>query len=228
MLKGHWIKKGDRFGLLTIVEETDPITKYGRKERAYLADCDCGNRTIIARQQLFNGQKRSCGCLQRASKRKGGFRHGFSKSKVGKLWYDIKRRCYCPSSPDYSSYGGRGIVMQPSWIDNAGLFIRYVIGLPHFGEKGRSIDRINNNKNYEEGNLRWALQHEQSINQRISSKNKTGYVGVYFCSSNNKFISQITVFGKQYYLGAFLTVKEGVIARNNFIKDNNLLEYKIQ
>lgn len=110
--------------------------------------------------------------------------HGLTDHKVYKTWKRIKSRCYNPNNPSYTHYGGRGIKMQESWISNPHMFYVYVTLLPRYpGEDGignikgkLSLDRIDNNSNYEEGNLRWATPKQQLQNRRPLQYNDQGPV----------------------------------------------------
>ena len=94
--------------------------------------------------------------------------------------------------------------------------------LPDYGVKDYSIDRINNNGNYEPGNLRWTTRHIQGVNCRIHKNNTTGYVGI--SKHKNKWQSEIG----NVYLGCVDTLEEAISLRNNYIIANNFTEYKIQ
>lgn len=86
-----------------------------------------------------------------------------------KRWQGIKSRCYRRSSNSYSDYGGRGIKMHEPWIDDFEAFALWVelnLGLPL---KGQSLDRSDNDGDYEPGNLRWASKREQNLNRRCCS-----------------------------------------------------------
>lgn len=92
--------------------------------------------------------------------------HGMSGTKIYCRWFDIKRRCNDERCAGYEDYGGRGIKVCDEWKNDFSAFYDYVSKLPHFGEEGRSIDRINNDGNYEPGNVRWATTTEQLRNRR--------------------------------------------------------------
>lgn len=81
-------------------------------------------------------------------------------------WIGMKSRCFNPNATGYSNYGGRGITVCEEWKDSFETWYNYVSKLKHFREKGRTLDRINNDGNYEPGNVRWATKKEQARNRR--------------------------------------------------------------
>lgn len=121
--------------------------------------------------QLRSGRSQSCGCLKReqvstlVSRTRWAGSHGLSKHPLYQTWKRINRRCHSPAAHNYRWYGGRGIQVCPEWRHDAGAFIAYVereLG-PRPTPK-HSIDRVDNNGNYEPGNLRWATPVEQVHN----------------------------------------------------------------
>lgn len=150
---------GQKFGRLTAV-------KYLGKSH-WLCKCECGNEKDVFVGHLKDGHTKSCGCLFIEKRNNGcNLKHGLKGDKVYNLWKHIKRRCFCKSFKRYNDWGGRGITMFKDWIDNPVAFREYVINLPHYNEEGRTLDRINNDGNYEPNNLRWATYKEQSNNRR--------------------------------------------------------------
>lgn len=159
-------------------------------------------------------------------------RHDKSYTKVYRTWIGIKTRCYYKASKRYKHYGGRGIIVQESWINDFNSFEEYVTKLPSYdannlGNSGLSIDRIDNDGNYEEGNLRWSDNSMQGRNKRSSRPNKSGFVGVSIHGQCNKYVSSITVNKKRIHLGLRKTAKEAYQLRVNYIKDNNLKGFEI-
>lgn len=92
--------------------------------------------------------------------------HGMSGTKLYQIWRAIKKRCKNPNDKEYDIYGGRCITIFPEWEHDFQAFYDYVSSLQHFGEAGYTIDRINNDGNYEPDNIRFATLHEQAVNRR--------------------------------------------------------------
>ena len=216
------IQEGERYNKLTIINEVDQ-----RGGRRFLCQCDCGEYTEVLLGNLRSGAINSCGCLATEVLVKRNYKHGcYTKQpKFFTTWIGMHSRCCNPTNPDYHYYGGRGIKIWPAWGNNPNLFIDYISQLDHAGEKGYTIDRINNTGNYEPSNIRWATQSDQSRNAR-KPVSISGYVGVY--KVENKWAATINNEGTRHWLGYFPTPELGVEARNRYIIEHNLHGYKIQ
>lgn len=161
---------GQKFGRLTVIERADS-TKHGAAR--WLCKCDCGNDTVVIGDELRKGATRSCGCLAKettSSRMKGctpyNKTHGKTGTLIYKEWSEMKRRCNNKNDKSYHNYGGRGISVCDIWQNSFEAFYDNVSKLPHFGEQGYSLDRINNDGNYEPNNVRWATAKEQANNRR--------------------------------------------------------------
>lgn len=156
---------GKKFGRLTAIEY---VGKNSCRHSLWLCECECGNKHVTSLDCLTQGNTRSCGCLNDEARRKGGNRrtHGMCDTPIYRTWKSIKRRCYNPNTQDYKHWGARGITVHPTWKDDFKEFYNHVSALPHFGEKGYSLDRIDVNGNYEPGNVRWATAKQQANNKR--------------------------------------------------------------
>ena len=163
---------GEKFGRLTVIERAGS-TKHGAAK--WRCVCQCGNETIVIGDELRKHNTTSCGCYAKecSSKRlKGKCPHNKSHGMVGtpvyKEWSEMKRRCNNPNDISYHRYGERGIRVCERWEKSFEAFYSDVSTLPHFGEKGYSLDRIDNNKWYAPDNVRWADAKTQANNRRTS------------------------------------------------------------
>ena len=154
------VKSGDRYGMLTVIEELEKI----EYQRRILCRCDCGRIKIIRMCHLRNGGSRSCGCLARTNPLK----HGLSNHILYSVWCNIKTRCYNPNNNAYKNYGARGIAMCPEWINNFKSFYEWAINSGW--HKDLEINRINNDGNYEPLNCEWTNLICQANNKRNIKK----------------------------------------------------------
>lgn len=166
--KAHRLKDrtGLRYGRLLVLGWSGLKTKKG--EYVWLCRCDCGKEHSTGGDSLHGGNARSCGCLKSESSAKTGRSHrihGLTGEPMFNLWCRIHDRCENPKNYGFNNYGGRGIRLCSRWLCPE-TFIKDV--LTALGEKpaGFSLDRINNDGNYEPGNVRWASRTEQNNNTR--------------------------------------------------------------
>lgn len=152
---------GQRFERLVAL---GPIGKTWKGTVQWLCRCDCGKHSIVQGYNLAGGSVRSCGCLQKEKASLVWKIHGMRKHPLYGTWTGIIDRCTNPNSRDYIHYGGRDITICEEWRHSFEAFHDHVSQLPHFGEKGYTLDRIDNNGNYEPGNVRWATWAEQRRN----------------------------------------------------------------
>lgn len=154
---------GKRFGRLTVVEDAGS-TKTGQK--MWGCKCDCGTIAVVRGTHLRQNKIKSCGCLRREETSKRIGTHRMKETRHYRIWKGMKARCFNPNSPAFKWYGGRGISVCEEWRNSFEAFYNHVSKLPRFGDPIYSLDRINNDGNYEPGNVRWATAKEQRHNQR--------------------------------------------------------------
>ena len=161
------IKPGDKFGRLTVIKQVaSHRTSCGRIQRKVLCQCVCGNQKEIVFNYLMNGKTTSCGCYRiELTIRKGhnNRKHGQKGTRIYNIWIGRKQRCFDVNSKDYSAYGGRGIKVCDEWLNDFQSFYNWTISNGYSDEL--SIDRINNDGNYEPSNCRWATAQQQRLNQ---------------------------------------------------------------
>ena len=207
-----------KFTLKFIKEVDFKILKGGNKKRYALFECPkCGKQFETSVISAYRSSKcRSCATKENNTK------HGLSHNKLYHVWCGILQRCYNVNYWQYCNYGARGISIYEEWKDNPNLFISYVSNLPNAGTPRFSLDRINNNGNYEPNNLRWASPLTQAHNSRKGFYGKSKYVGVTIQEYNKKWKSTLHYMYKKYVLGVFNTEKEAAIAYDNKVEELNL------
>jgi hypothetical protein len=141
-----------------LVMETAGSDKHGNAK--WLCSCDCGNKKVVLGQSLRSGMTQSCGCLNREINAKRSTTHGMAHTSDYKSWHAMIQRCTNPNNHKWQRYGGRGISICNRWMS----FENFVDDMGH-RPKGMTIDRIDNDGNYEPANCRWATQAQQSINK---------------------------------------------------------------
>jgi hypothetical protein len=172
----------------------------------------CGKEFKANTQHILSGHTKSCGCYGK---------HNLSNTKLYEVWGAIKNRTLNPKNKQYNDYGGRGITICEEWLDIHN-FYNWAMSNGYEEDKGLSIDRIDNDGNYEPSNCRWTTSTIQTRNQRIPKNNTSGYKGVNYHKSTGKYQARISVNKKSIYLGLYPTAEEGAIAYNNYIIENNL------
>lgn len=212
---------------LIFLETAEPYLWNGKeiKRNKYL--CYCG-KEFFARETNVNTKRvKSCGCLKSKLLSKRNEKHNKSETKIYKKFSDMKQRCFLKTRKDFQYYGGRGITICNEWLSDFMSFYDWAMANGY--EDDLTIDRINNDGNYEPSNCRWVTMSAQARNSRdIRSSNTSGYRGVSLDKSTGRYLSNIRNNRKFISIGYFSTAKEAVIARNNYIIDNNVKYYRIQ
>ena len=139
-------------------------------------------------------------------------RHGLRQHPLYSVWTDMRTRCANPENPYYHRYGGRGVSVCERWST-------FPPFLEDMGDRpeGYTLDRIDNDGDYEPGNCRWASQQDQALNKAARQGN-TGARNVHL-RMDGRYECSITRRGVRHYLGSFTTLIEAVEARDRLLNN---------
>jgi hypothetical protein len=163
---------GTKFSRLTVIA----IGERRGHDRMILCLCECGKEKPVRMGGLLNGHVRSCGCLAREVQSSIHATHGHSRghnlSSAYVSWRAMKRRCFNPEGKQIKSYAERGVTICERWLGPEG-FKNFLADMgPRPAD--HTLDRINNDGNYEPSNCRWATWIQQAANRRKPKKQTGG------------------------------------------------------
>lgn len=168
---------GQNFNRWTVIEYSGK-DKYNNA--LWLCECNCENKTrrIVNGNNLRRGISTSCGCLQKELARENCIernertgaqyakKHGLRYTRIYAIWSGMIDRCYRKKNKKYKDYGGRGIRVCDEWRNDVNAFYNWAMNNGY--DNNFSIDRINNDSNYEPNNCRWTTVDKQVNNRRYN------------------------------------------------------------
>lgn len=161
-------RTGQRFGRWLVLERSPKKSADWPKRRIvwWKCQCECGNISEVLSGNLVNGGSISCGCYVKENP--PSLRHGHARNgrvtKEWTAWSNMKRRCYDPANDDFHTYGGRGITVCDQWLNSFENFLADMGIRP----SGLTLNRKNNDGNYEPENCEWATDEVQANNKTSS------------------------------------------------------------
>jgi hypothetical protein len=154
---------GQRFGDWLVLKWAPRPAGIVCKATYWLCRCACGHERAVRSTGLMNGRSTGCGCSKNRRLSQRARTHGQAKGDTYRVWQGIQQRCHNEKNTNYWRYGARGIRVCDQWRQSFETFLADVGERP---SRAYSLDRIDNDKGYEPGNVRWATRDQQRRNMR--------------------------------------------------------------
>lgn len=186
----RFVEVGQRFGKGVVIDPEvlvpyEAPSGYSRNWRCVRLRCDCGTEYVAQMGALLRGKRISCGCARRKARTPESVarmhatleeRGRITQHPLYATWSNMKRRCRNPENKQFPNYGGRGITIFEPWLDSR-VFIAWIEDNLGSRPPGCTLDRKNNDGNYEPGNVQWSSGPAQSRNTRRALAGSVRYRG---------------------------------------------------
>lgn len=155
------LRKGEKHAHLLLI--SDAFRRPGRTGYHFRALCDCGREHVALAYDISQGKTRSCGCTSSLESGISRRTHFMCDSPEYRAWCNMRNRCGDPTNRQWKDYGGRGIKVCERWLES---FENFIADLGRKPGPRHSLGRIDNDGDYEPGNVRWETRRQQSLNSR--------------------------------------------------------------
>ncbi len=179
---------------------------------------ECNNNFKTRVTGITTGKTKSCGCLPKHKT------HGLTNTRLYETFQGMKSRCYKKGRKDQKHYYDKNIKICKEWLDNSEIFFKWALRNGY--KDNLTIERIDGLKDYSPDNCKFESYHIQATNKpKIMNTNTSGYKGVTFVKTRNKYNARIMINGKRKLIGNYNTAREAGQAYDDYIINNNLKEY---
>lgn len=161
-----YLNSGERFGRWLVLEDA------GGCSDKVLCRCDCGTERLRGARTVKSAVSRSCGCLTSEVTARRNASHGLSGHPLYGTWLHMIHRCTRPDHPGWLDYGGRGIAVCGRWLGDAGV-ANFIADMGPRPTALHSLDRLDNDGDYEPANCAWTTKGEQARNTRRKVRNSS-------------------------------------------------------
>lgn len=166
-----YLNPGNKFNRLTIIKLSTRPPK--GSDEYYECQCDCGNKSIVRKSKIIRNETKSCGCYNRETTSKRLRKHGLSNHPCFNNWFNLLVRCRDTKGKWAKNYSARGITYDPRYED----FTEFLKDMGDSYFPGAQLDRVDNDKGYFKGNIRWADRKQQARNKQKNHRITDPYKG---------------------------------------------------